>query len=570
METKLPNEFQLGKIDDLFDTILDISKPLKTHKYFTNNFYPHKLWIWIICFGPSYSILCVKRNSKKINHDTYLFDALIINHIRQYQFKIILNNNSKKSVIESFMYKTDMIYVKDRLFAESLSNIDMHYDSDIKYLTVGVINVLENQTSRDEWFENKETPQFEKFVKQLGCKLFPDNWNGCIKNVTYLGETKYKHWKGVLPVAYHITPRLSSEERRGLVGNDLLLILFVTRKNNGEDLYLDLSNLSELGRMPQCIAIVTEADNSNYYLRFVYKSDSNFVENEKYPNAIKQPLKYKYIEFIILHKFHMVMRYLYKCKDFKKIYTEPRKKYIESLVKMIEPHLSKSSTIIDTSKIISTDNKSIDNSDVASSNKNYTIDSISSETISTMESIENNSNIDKIGSKFKINMDYGNIIPENNLMSTSSSTAFPKTRRRSMIHGPTSSTMTHSASNSPKKSHSEHHPVTSDSPRMDKYSRERSYSIPTFDGTSRNSNNRDRSNSSSPRNCFLKSRISPRFSPKFSPIFSPSESSRCSPRKISPRNNNCVDDNKLFTMRTREYVINIIKSEYVANKNMYG
>ena len=113
---------------------------------------------------------------------------------------------------------------------------------------------------------------------------------------------------------------------------------------------LDLTNLSELGIMPQCVAIIIEDSESRYYLRFVYRK--NTFTHEKSPFGIHQPMKFEEIESILLQKLYAMYQNLCKYGTFKKIQTSPRKDHIETLIKKSGTYVT-----LDTSIKIDVDGK---------------------------------------------------------------------------------------------------------------------------------------------------------------------------------------------------------------------
>ena len=124
MNILLADGYLLGETSDLIDTMVDISIPLKSNKYFSKQFYKSRLWIWIMPLDGYYSILCVKQIPEVVRESKYLFKALIINHHKQFLFKIVTTNNSIGAVMETFVDKMSMINVKNGLFAECLLNIE--------------------------------------------------------------------------------------------------------------------------------------------------------------------------------------------------------------------------------------------------------------------------------------------------------------------------------------------------------------------------------------------------------------------------------------------------------------
>lgn len=324
IDIQLSKDYRLGVVNNLLDALLDFSEPLKTNNFFSERFYNNKLWIWVTNLN---SIICVNKKPRN-NESKFLFDSLLINQYKQYLFTIITNKNSKNSVKKTFVNTSNMIYVNNKLFVECLLNIETKYDIDVKSLRIGVLNIFDDQPTRKEWFANKSTSKFEKFISNLGNRILLNKWEGYTADAEPSESIIYNHWRGKISVIYHIAPSLSKMEQRRLIGNDILLIIFVNQRSQSK---LDLSKLDQLGKVTQCIAVVTELENSKYYLRFI--GSNKIFKSEKFPYTVKQSLEYKYIENIILYKFYNIMRQLRKIDIFSNVYTEPRKEYIESIIK---------------------------------------------------------------------------------------------------------------------------------------------------------------------------------------------------------------------------------------------
>lgn len=332
---KIPNNYYMCTVDNLMSSIIDIKTIIKMHNYVPCVNY--KMWIWVNLDDGKNSILCVNKESI-FESNKFVFEAVLINCVKKYNFRINTTKNSKDAIIGTFINKHNLVYVKNLFFQQMLPNIELLYSNCVKNMTIGVINIWSHQTRRNQWFKNSLTPKFTEFINRLGKIVSFDNWQGHRGNMSSSYSTVYNHWKGIIPIVYHICPFLTLDECRQFIGNDILLIIFVNKKHkdNSETL-VDLSNIIELGAMTQCIAIieaVREYSDIKYLLRIVVRN--SLSDAEKHPYTVLQPIKFEYLEHILLHNFYNFMKKISSREPFRSLYTIPRQSYINELVNILK------------------------------------------------------------------------------------------------------------------------------------------------------------------------------------------------------------------------------------------
>ena len=318
----------------LFDTIVETKNPIKNKNYYDQYFASNSHWVWLYNINENYCIICVLKNSecKIIRKEIkYIHTALIIDKDGQKLFNISVNKSCKNTIEKIFKQKYSLYNIKNKLFNKLIPTIETLYSNYVKNMSIGVVNIKTTQNTRKEWFSNQITNNFLNFINLLGIKINSDEWYGYKGNLSNGQEAIYSHWKGVIPIIYHITPFLDEDEQRKLIGNDLLIIIYVeideTNEGNTE---LNLTNLDQLGQMPQCFAIVCKTG-TKYKLHFITKNNIP----DKGPYSFSQSLPFENIKETILTEFYNIMNYLHKHDTFKKMYMIPRQIYINSLIETL-------------------------------------------------------------------------------------------------------------------------------------------------------------------------------------------------------------------------------------------
>ena len=329
MHIKLHSDYVICNTGKGTDNSINPSNPIKEKNYYANFFINEPHWVWICTIDNDYCIICVLKKSEYIfeNSDKkYIHTAILIDKYGQKLFNIAISKPYKSS-IEDIMINNYTYNIKNHLFKKLIPTIEQNYSNYVKNMCVGVILVKQHQNTRNEWLNNTSTKNFLEFVNLLGKKVDLNNWNGYNGNMGGNNLTIYNHWKGTVPIIYHIAPFLSKEEIRQLIGNDLLIILYIDSDDNYNDIFLDLSNLDKLGKFPQCFAIIYKK-NDNYILRLITKP---YIPNKLPYNFIKE-LSFSQVEEVMLNKFYSVMNHLHKYNNFSKMYTIPRQTYINELI----------------------------------------------------------------------------------------------------------------------------------------------------------------------------------------------------------------------------------------------
>eukprot|EP01127_Copromyxa_protea_P017064 TRINITY_DN5167_c0_g1_i6.p1 TRINITY_DN5167_c0_g1~~TRINITY_DN5167_c0_g1_i6.p1 ORF type:complete len:569 (-),score=83.18 TRINITY_DN5167_c0_g1_i6:915-2621(-) len=143
-----------------------------------------------------------------------------------------------------------------KLFAQELRKIEQVHSQATKNLQIGVIFAQEGQIDSELWMANEvQSDKFWEFMDFFGERVSVDHtwkqFRGDIQlSASNTPQAYFCQWEG-LDVIYHLAPLMDSDDRRRLIGNDILIIIFVE-----EGAAIDMPSLSGLGQVPQCICIV--------------------------------------------------------------------------------------------------------------------------------------------------------------------------------------------------------------------------------------------------------------------------------------------------------------------------
>lgn len=365
MQIQLHDEFVICNTGKSMNDAIPSYNPIKNKNYYDNFFYANSHWIWVYCHIENsnsnsngngecnYSFICVLKNPDYTIDNfikKYVHLAVLIDKDGQKLFNLIANNSTRQHIESFFLNKFQCYRVKRKLAKELVPNIELKYSNAVSKLTVGVLRIKTSQTTRKEWLNNGTSKDFLKFVRRLGKKINLNNWHGH-KGDMNDKTTIYNHWKGLIPTIYHICPCLSKDDRRQLIGNDLLLIMYIDDNDGNIDnmndaenidvitnantsanaISLNLSNLNELGKMPQCVALI-KRDGSKYLLKIIIRKN---VPN-KFRYRFTKPLSFDEMEEIMLTAFYNTMNYLHKHDIFKDMFKKPRQMYINSIAESFE------------------------------------------------------------------------------------------------------------------------------------------------------------------------------------------------------------------------------------------
>lgn len=302
------------------DSLQCLKNPIKTKNYYKLYFNNKPHWIWVYSNSGDYNIICVLKEAIKSRHATVIIDGS-----GQKLLDIISDDSDVRSigkVLQSVLPINQLYYVESSFFEHLVLNIEVLHSTTVKELSIGVILVESGQTKRDQWFKNKSSTSFLKFVTLLGNPIDLKEWYGFKGNMKGSEHAFYKHWRGIIPTMYHVAPLLSEDDCRSIIGNDILVIIYTSCLDN-----ITGFDLEQLGKMTQCIAVVSKIK-GKYYLRFYSRGDIP----DKGPFATEEGLKFCELEEILIGKFYRIMNYLHKSSTFGKMYTVPRQRYINSII----------------------------------------------------------------------------------------------------------------------------------------------------------------------------------------------------------------------------------------------
>jgi len=162
-------------------------------------------------------------------------------------------------------------YVFDHcFFRDNFVLFERKHPQAMKTMKIGVLYVRDGQESpQEDWFKNGKggdalDPQFWRLMNTLGTRTDMATWP------KYTGEMNnkfgfYDEWAGV-EVVYHLAPELTKEEIRRLIGNDIVVLIFV------ESGTLPIKPLYDLGNVPQIFIVLYSQGDDQWRAEFWQRS----------------------------------------------------------------------------------------------------------------------------------------------------------------------------------------------------------------------------------------------------------------------------------------------------------
>jgi hypothetical protein len=203
----------------------------------------------------------------------------------------------------------------------------------IQHLKIGVLYIKPGQNIT-EIFQNQPPAHssFWTFLDLIGTKVNLQGWTKYGGDFGHVSQdTYYTTWKEI-QIMFHVTPWLTTEQHRRLIGNDICLILFhtsdVVYESSDREIPFDPQVIETLGIVPQVFTVV-EPVKSGYLLGFFHRANLK-------PYLPKPPPRGH------LFTAENVMDYLFtklyngyvmstKCPPVNRLFAVPRKAAIESL-----------------------------------------------------------------------------------------------------------------------------------------------------------------------------------------------------------------------------------------------
>lgn len=297
--------------------------PITRQNPYDKYMYNKSHWIWAQkCSVTDYMIVTVLKKPFQKSDNVYCYTGVIINAREQIKFEINVNEPGIESVLSTFANRSQMTLIRNRLFNEVIPTIELYHNAVVKAMCIGVILVNPGQNKREEWFNNMPSHKFFSFINKLGSAIDLNTWSGYTGISRQASTLIYKHWRGVTPVIYHIAPILTKDEHRSLIGNEILIIMYLEPDHD-----FDLELLNQLGNMPQCFALVSK-HKDKYRVKFAVKHEIPDLE----PYACKRSVNFELLQDLILSKFYNVMLHVQRDGIFNRMYTLPRQNYINQIV----------------------------------------------------------------------------------------------------------------------------------------------------------------------------------------------------------------------------------------------
>jgi len=217
-------------------------------------------------------------------------------------------------------------------FCQELATIEQKHPQKRTQMKIGVLYVGDNQIKPKEWFLNGTPkgkpchPKFWEFMDFFGEKTDLTNFTGYLGDMGQRGHSYVDNWQG-LEVMYHVSPMLTSEEHRRLVGNDIALLFFVE-----PDTHLNLEGLSGLGTVGQVYAAVQPVGDM---WRMSFFSNSAIGEHGPPPSSTHVTLA-TLKDMTLTRLFNGLVMTIYSGSVSRLWYT-PRSEFIQNIITNFPP-----------------------------------------------------------------------------------------------------------------------------------------------------------------------------------------------------------------------------------------
>jgi len=201
-------------------------------------------------------------------------------------------------------------------------------------MKLGVIYCKPGQTNpRDMLLNGLDgdtcSSHFWEFLSILGRKIDLSNHPG------YRGDfgsaehatAYYDQWKDLDQVEheiiYHVAPLLNSDAHRRLIGNDLGIIFYL------EEGKFDISEIQELGTVPQVFAVVQPTPD---HQKYIFACFSTVSLRPFGPPVPSYPVAPRLLRVILLTKFVNGLLMTIFCPPFNRLFYKPRGHTLETII----------------------------------------------------------------------------------------------------------------------------------------------------------------------------------------------------------------------------------------------
>eukprot|EP01125_Pyxidicula_operculata_P005837 TRINITY_DN2037_c0_g2_i1.p1 TRINITY_DN2037_c0_g2~~TRINITY_DN2037_c0_g2_i1.p1 ORF type:complete len:1050 (-),score=164.06 TRINITY_DN2037_c0_g2_i1:50-3199(-) len=240
-----------------------------------------------------------------------------------------ITQRMEKALKKDLSQFSNIYFVSNPQFRSDILRVEEKHSQKRRVMKIGLVYSKKGQVSPQEMFLNKinkDNPsdaKFLKFLDILGYEIDLDNWTGYRGDMKSPGKTYFTNWKDV-EVIFHVAPYLDAEGHRRLIGNDIAVLFYL---EEGQDSFLNLTNISQMGTVPQ-IFVVVQPVGEEYRVGFfeyanIKKQDANP------PKAL---LDVSLMKDVILTKLYNGLVIANYCPPMNRLFYVPRKDTIESIV----------------------------------------------------------------------------------------------------------------------------------------------------------------------------------------------------------------------------------------------
>jgi len=200
-------------------------------------------------------------------------------------------------------------------------------------MKIGLVYCRQGQRTPAEMFQNGRdgdcSSKFWDFVHLLGKRVeITESYTKYRGDMRPPGTAYYSVWKDV-EIIYHVAPILNEEETRRLIGNDIMMLIFL---EEGDDVYFDPSEIDKFGEVPQGFVVVQPV--GDRYRIASFKKKNLTEHSPKPPIGLIESREAK--ECILTKLYNGLLMTSY-CPPMNRLFSKPRQDTLDDIVSKYLP-----------------------------------------------------------------------------------------------------------------------------------------------------------------------------------------------------------------------------------------
>lgn len=253
----------------------------------------------------------------------------------------------EQSILKSLQRDDPGAYlIEDPGFPDEFVKIEEKHSQRRNAMKIGVVYCKPGQKTAQEMFSNVDcSPAFNNFVDTMGTSFeLTNEWTKYRGDMRTPATICYFEWQtqalGIIEVVYHIAPRLTAEEHRRLLGNDIVILLFLEEDSPSQQTQLSVEQLETFGEVPQVYLVIQPVKRKFRICSITRRTITPFL-----PPVPRNPLTFQEVREWLLTKVYNGLCTTNYCPPMNRLFSVPRKAAIETVIeKFSKKPVSKPST----------------------------------------------------------------------------------------------------------------------------------------------------------------------------------------------------------------------------------